>query len=43
MKYWYEDCFVVGKDNWVLHQVLKCNWSGDGKNKGITPVYSEWL
>lgn len=43
MKCWYEDSFVIGKDNQILHQVIKCNYSGDSKHVGMIPVYSEWL
>jgi len=42
-KYWYEDHFVVGINNYILHQVLRCNYSGNGLHIGMTPVYSEWL
>lgn len=40
---WYEESFVVGINNRILHQVSRCNFSGNGEHIGITPVYSEWL
>jgi len=43
-EYWYEDNFVIGEGNNILHQIIKCNFGGpNNEHIGRTPVYSEWL
>lgn len=43
VRYWYEHSFVKGINDKVLHQIIKCNFSGNGEHIGMTPVYSEWV